>query len=228
MGTVAVTGAARGIAFELVKQHAERGDRVLALPRDPARAEALTALAAGSDGLVTVHAMDVADNESVAAAAAETGSAPIDILYNVAGVIGKTEPQLDGIDWADFDKAIEIMLKGPLRVLSAFLPRLGDGSKAINFSSQLGASTWPYGGYWPYAATKGGLNRMMRSVAFDLKDRGIVVGVIHPGYVQTDMSGPGADITPEESAASIIRLTDSWTIEDTGEFFKWNGERHPW
>lgn len=228
MATVAITGAARGIAYELVKQHAQRGDRVLAFPRDPAKADALARLAAESNGLVSIHAMDVADNASVAAAAAATGSEPIDVLYNVAGVIGKSEPQLDGIDWDDFDNSIEIMLKGPLRVLSAFLPRLGSGSKVINFSSQIGASTWPYGGFWSYAAVKGGLNRLMRSVAFDLKDRGIVVGIIHPGYVQTDMGGAGADIAPQDSAASIIQLTDGWTIEETGEFFKWNGERHPW
>lgn len=228
MATVAITGAARGIAYELVKQHAERGDRVYALARDPSGAAALNELAASSDGRITVHAMDVGDNASVASGAADTGSEPVDVLYNVAGVTGKAEPQLDGIDWDDFDNSIEIMLKGPLRVLSAFLPRLYDGSKVINFSSQLGASTWPYGGYWPYAAVKAGLNRMMRSVAFDLKERGIVVGVIHPGYVATDMSGPGADISPQESASSIMALTDGWAIEETGEFYKWNGEKHAW
>ncbi|WP_285017996.1 SDR family NAD(P)-dependent oxidoreductase [Novosphingobium sp. fls2-241-R2A-195] len=228
MATVAITGAARGIAYELVKQHAERGDRVYALARDPSGAAALNELAASSDGRITVHAMDVGDNASVASGAAETGGEPIDVLYNVAGVTGKAEPQFDGIDWDDFDNSIEIMLKGPLRVLSVFLPRLHDGSKVINFSSQLGASTWPYGGYWPYAAVKAGLNRMMRSVAFDLKERGIVVGVIHPGYVATDMSGPGADISPQESASSIMALTDGWAIEETGEFYKWNGEKHAW
>lgn len=228
MATVAITGAARGIAYELVKQHAERGDRVYALARDPAGATALNELAAASGGKVTVHAMDVGDNTSVTAGAAETGSDPIDILYNVAGVTGKAEPQFDGVDWEDFDNCVEVMLKGPLRVLSAFVDRLGAGGKVINFSSQLGASTWPYGGYWPYAAVKAGLNRMMRSIAFDLRDRGVVVGVIHPGYVSTDMSGPGADITPQESATSIMALTDGWTIENTGEFYKWNGEKHAW
>lgn len=228
MANVAITGAARGIAFELVKQHAERGDRVYALARTPATATALNELAAASGGKITVHAMDVGNNASVASGAADTGGEAIDILYNVAGVTGKAEPQFDGIDWDDFDESIEIMLKGPLRVLSAFLPRLHDGSKVINFSSQLGASTWPYGGYWPYAGVKAGLNRMMRSVAFDLRDRGIVVGVIHPGYVSTDMSGPNADITPQESASSIMKLTDGWSIEDTGEFYKWNGEKHAW
>ncbi|MFC0203756.1 SDR family oxidoreductase [Novosphingobium soli] len=228
MANVAITGAGRGIGLELARQHFDRGDRVFALVRNPESARALQDLAAGAGGRLSVHAMDVASNASVASGAADTGEAAIDLLYNVAGVSGRTEPQLDGIDWDDFDQAIEIMLKGPLRVLSAFLPRLGAGSKVINFSSQLGASTWPYGGYWPYAATKAGLNRLMRSVAFDLRERGIVVGLVHPGYVQTDMGGPGADITPQESAASIVRLADGWTLEETGEFYKWNGEKHAW
>ena len=228
MANVAITGAGRGIAFELVKQHLAKGDRVQALVRDPSGATALNELAATSGGKLTVHAMDVASNESVAAGTASTGDGPIDLLYNVAGVTGEMAPQLDKVDWRDFDDAIEIMLKGPLRVLVAFLPRMGTGSKVINFSSQLAASTWPYGGFYPYVAAKAGLNRMMRSVAIDLKDRGIIVGLIHPGYVQTDMGGPDADITPEESASRIVALAEDWQIEDTGEFYKWNGEKHDW
>ncbi|MYL97106.1 SDR family oxidoreductase [Novosphingobium sp. FGD1] len=228
MANVAITGAGRGIGLELARQHAERGDRVYALVRRPEGAPELTALAESSDGALSVHRMDVSDNASVAQGAAALGEVRLDVLYNVAGVAGRAEAQLDGTDWEDFDEAIEIMLKGPLRVLGAFLPRLGEDSKIVNFSSQLAASTWPYGGHYPYVAAKAGLNRLMRSVAIDLKDRGIIVGLVHPGWVQTDMGGSGADISPQESAASIIRLADGWTIEETGEFYKWNGERHPW
>lgn len=228
MANVVITGAARGIALELAKQHVARGDRVFGLVRDATRAAELDRLAATSDGLLTVHEMDVRSDASVNAGAAATGDGAVDILYNVAGVVGEMSVQLDAVDWDDFDNTVEVMLKGPLRVLVAFLPRMAAGAKIINFSSQLAASTWPYGGFYPYVATKAGLNRMMRSVAIDLKDRGIIVGIIHPGYVQTDMGGPDADITPAESAADIVRLTDGWTLEQSGEFFKWNGEPHPW
>lgn len=228
MANVAITGAGRGIALELVKLHLAAGDRIYGLVRNPAGASELNALAAASNGLLTVHEMDVASNESVAAGAASTGSAPIDMLYNVAGVAGEAAAQLESVDWKDFDDAIEIMLKGPLRVLVAFLPRMSAGSKVMNFSSQLAASTWPYGGYYPYVATKAGLNRMMRSVATDLKDRGIVVGLIHPGYVQTDMGGPNAEITPQDSAAQIKSLAEGWPLEKSGDFYKWNGEEHAW
>jgi NAD(P)-dependent dehydrogenase (short-subunit alcohol dehydrogenase family) len=228
MANVAITGAGRGIGLELTRQHLGAGDRIYALVRNPGGAEALNALAAGSGGKVTVHAMEVADDASVKAGAASTGDGPIDILYNVAGVAGKIEPQLESTDWDDFDNAIEIMVKGPLRVLQAFLPRLQAGSKMINVTSQLAASTWPYGGFYPYVAAKAALNRLMRSVAIDLKARGVIVGLVHPGWVKTDMGGPNAEITAEESAAGLRSLAASWTIEQSGDFYKWNGEVHPW
>ncbi len=226
MANIAIAGAARGIGLELVKQYSEAGDRVFALVRKPS--DALDALAAASDGKVTVHILDVADDASVKAGAADTGSEQIDVLYNVAGVTGPVGDELVSADWDGWDEAFNIMVKGPLRVLQAFLPRLHSGSKVISFSSQLAASTWPYGGYYAYGAAKAALNRMMRSVAIDLKDRGIVVGTIHPGWVQTDMGGPDAEITTEESASGIRKLAANWSIENTGDFFKWNGEPHAW
>lgn len=228
MPTITITGAARGIGFELAKQHLAAGDRVFALARDPSTATALNDLAAGSGGKLTVHAMDVADATSVKAGAASTGSDPIDILYNVAGISGHRAPELESIDEDTWDSLFEIMVKGPLRVLQAFLPRLGSGAKVINLSSQIGASTWPYGGFYAYASSKAALNRLMRSVATDLKPRGIVVGLVHPGYVQTDMGGAAAEITPQASAEGLRSLAAGWTIEQTGAFFDWNGKRREW
>jgi len=225
---VVISGASRGIGLELASQHAQAGDRVFALCRAPDKADKLNALAAASGGAVTVHSMDVTKDASVKAGAASTGDGAVDILYNVAGVIGTMEPELESTNWAVFDEALEIMLKGPLRVLQAFLPRLGQGAKVINFSSQLAASTWPYGGFYVYGAAKAGLGRMMRSIAADLKERGIIIGIIHPGYVQTDMGGPNAEITPQESASGIRQITADWTLERSGDFLKWNGETHAW
>ncbi len=228
MANVAIVGASRGIGFELAKQHAAAGDRVFALCRTPEQADQLNALAASSGGKVSVHKADVADDASMRSGAAETGGAGIDLLYTVAGVTGTISPELETTDWAVFDEAINIMVKGPLRTLQAFLPQLGAGSKVINFSSQLAASTWPYGGFYAYGAAKAGMNRLMRSVAIDLKDKGIIIALIHPGYVQTDMGGPNAEITPEESASSIRKVTADWTFEESGDFKKWTGETHAW
>lgn len=227
MATVAITGAGRGIALELARQHLAAGDRVIALVRDPAKASKLNDLAAGSGGQLTVHAMDVGDAASVRAGAA-TGSDPIDVLYNVAGVSGHMKPELESIDEETWDAVFEVSVKGPLRVTQAFLPRLGEGSKVLNVSSQIGASTWPYGGFYAYAAAKAALNRLTRSMASDLKGRGIGLGVVHPGYVQTDMGGPNADITPEESAAGLRKVAAAMTLAESGDFWKWTGEKHAW
>lgn len=226
MTIVAITGAARGIGLELARQHLGAGDRVLALVRKPTAA--LEDLAAGSAGQLTIHLADVASDASVRAGVASTGDGPVDILYNVAGISGPLGNELEQADWAAWDEAFAIMVQGPLRVLQAFLPRLSAGARVINISSQLGASTWPYGGFYAYAAAKAALNRLMRSVAIDLRDRGIVVGLVHPGWVQTDMGGAGADITPQESASGIRQIAADWTIEATGEFLNWNGKPHAW
>ncbi|GGD78945.1 SDR family oxidoreductase [Croceicoccus mobilis] len=229
MANVFITGAGRGIGFELARKHAAAGDRVFALVRDTTKSGDLTALADGSGGKVTIHRMDAGDLKAIPAAAAATGDDKVDILYNVAGNTGPLNNELEtDIDWDGWDESFDLMVKGPLAVLKAFLPRMHEGSKVINFSSQLAASTWPYGGLYAYGAAKAALNRVMRSVAIDLKDKGIIVVTLHPGYVQTDMGGPNAEITPDESASGIHALSQSLTIEDSGDFFKWNGDRHPW
>ena len=64
--------------------------------------------------------------------------------------------------------------------------------------------------------------------AIDLKAQGISVAMIHPGYVQTDMGGTNAEITPQESAAGIKAVVEKLNLETSGSFFKWNGELHPW
>ncbi len=230
MTTIAITGAARGIALELVKSYGNDGARVFAFCRSLDAADELKAVAAASGGRITVHEMDVGRDESVLAGAAALGDATVDILFNVAGILGTLPPELDvgSSDWAVWQDVLNVMTLGPLRVLQAFLPHMRAGAKVINISSQLAASTWPYGGLYPYSTAKAGLNRLMRGVAIDLKDKGIIVGILHPGYVQTDMSGPDADITPQESAAGIRQVTADWTIERSGEFLRWDGTVHPW
>lgn len=230
MTTVAITGAAGGIALEVARQYASEGTRVLAFVRNLATAGDVKDLAAGSNGLVTVHEMDVGSDASVQAAAAATAGTPIDILFNVAGVLGSLAPELEAgsSNWDEWSQVFNVMTFGPLRVLQAFLPAMQPGSKVINITSQLAASTWPYGGLYPYVASKAGLNRLMRSVAIDLKDRGIIVGILHPGYVQTGMGGPTADITAEESASGIRKVSADWTLERSGDFLKWNGDDHAW
>jgi NAD(P)-dependent dehydrogenase (short-subunit alcohol dehydrogenase family) len=230
MANVLITGANRGIGLELARTYAKAGDRVFAFCRSPADARALNDLAEGSSGKVTVHAMDVGDGASIAAAAKAVGSTPIDILINNAGVLGGNPQTLQAIDFDAWMDALKIMTIGPFRVVQAFLPNLKAAAapKVMTVTSQMGASTWPFGGSYAYTSAKAGVNRVMRTLALDLKGDNIAVSMIHPGWVKTDMGGPNADITPEESAAGIREVIADLGMKDTGKFFKWDGDIHPW
>lgn len=206
MANVLITGANRGIGLELTRAYAEAGDRVLACCRSPADARALNDLAASSGGKVTVHAMDVGEGASIAAAAKAVGDAPIDVLINNAGVLGGNPQTLDSIDFDAWFDALKIM----------------------TITSQLAASTWPFGGTYAYASAKAGVNKVMQTLAKDLKGDNIAVSMIHPGWVKTDMGGAGADITPEESASGIKSVIDGLGVGDSGKFYKWNGDIHAW
>lgn len=227
MATVVIAGASRGIGLSLVKAYAGDGDTVFALCRDPASAEKLASFARGKDN-VRLVAMDMADGASIDSAAAEIASAPVDLLINVAGIFRKES----GPEDRNFDgwrESFEVMTIGPFRMTQALLPNLEQAKgKVISLTSQIGASTWPVGAMYSYGAAKAALNRVMKSLSIDLKPRGIAVAVVHPGYVQTDMGGSGADITPEESADGIRRVARMLSLETTGSFVKWNGKPHPW
>jgi NAD(P)-dependent dehydrogenase (short-subunit alcohol dehydrogenase family) len=230
MANVLITGANRGIGLELARGYVNDGDRVFAFCRSPEKAEALNALAAASGGRVVVLAMDVADGVSVAAAVKAVGDAPIDILINNAGVSAGAQQSLESMDFDAWAEALNIMTIGPFRVVQAFLANLGAAAapKVMTVTSQMGASTWSFGGMYAYTSAKAGVNRVTRTLALDLKDRGIAVAMIHPGWVRTDMGGAGADISPEESAAGIRRVITNLALADTGSFYKWNGDIHPW
>lgn len=228
MANVAITGAGRGIALELVRQHRAKGDRVYALVRNPEGADELNAIADSSEGLVTVHAMDVADDASVKTGAADTGFEPIDVLYNVAGISGSTGSELESADFDNWLEVFNVNVNGPMRVFQAFRSRLAAGSRVVSFGSQVGASTWSYPGYEVYGASKAALHRLMLGIALGTKDAGLIAISVHPGWVQTDMGGANADITAQESAEGIIALTERLTPEMSGGFYKWNGEVHAW
>ena len=121
---------------------------------------------------------------------------------------------------------------GTMRVITQFLPFLekGDAAKIVNISSQLGSlqtMTRKWGRY-SYNSSKAALNMLTRMFAFDLEDKGIAVICIHPGWVQTDMGGTSADITPTESASGILSVIDNLTLAETGQFYTYAGDEHLW
>ena len=232
MSNVLIVGATRGIGLELTKQYAGEGNTVIACARDTSAASQLDDLASGSDN-ISIEQLDVADPSSVDAAAGRIGDTAIDVVIVVAGAVGgdpMEQQSIDNIDVDEWHKTLDINTIGPLLVARAFKQNLvssGDGNLMI-LSSQLGASTWPMGGMYIYSTTKAAVGKVGKILSLDWVDDPITVSVMHPGWVQTDMGGPGAEITAEESASGIINVISGLTKEDSGNFYKWNGEIHPW
>ncbi|MEO8464548.1 MAG: SDR family oxidoreductase [Gammaproteobacteria bacterium] len=230
MSTIVITGANRGIGLALATVYAERGDTVFACCRAPSKAGDLLALA--KQHTVTVATLDVADDKSVAALAQQLGSAAVDTLINNAGISGgppeeQTATSMNFAAWAD---AFNVNALGPVRVMQALLPALkrSRNAKVMSVTSQLGAMSLDMTFALGYSASKAALNKFMRLAAPELKSHGVAVGVVHPGWVKTDMGGAGASITPRESAAGIANVVDQLSLQNTGGFWKWNGSRHDW
>jgi len=228
MANVLITGANRGIGLEMVKLYATRGDTVFACCRDPGNAEALKAV----PGSVEVLEVQVSDGDSVAGLARALESRPVDILINNAGTIGPPREQqsVHAMDFDGWKEAFEVNAMAPVRVMQALMPNLkaaGD-PRLVTITSQMGALSLDMTVAYAYCSSKAALNKFMKMAAIELGREGINVCVIHPGWVQTDMGGPNAELTPRESAEGIVRTIDGLNADTNGSFWKWNGELHDW
>lgn len=224
MSTYLITGANRGIGLAIAKQLAGRRDIVLGTARDPAAAT--EAFEAG----VEMLELDVADPESVAGLADQVGDRPIDVLINNAAVYND-KAGLDETDIEKFNECMRVNVAGPLAVTQALLPRLEAGGKqmVVNISSVMGSiSETRNGGSYGYRASKAALNMVTKTMSVELAPRGIGAVCVHPGWVETDMGGQGADLAPEESANHIIVTMDGLTTADSGRFMDYKGEDLGW
>ncbi len=225
---VLVTGANRGIGHELVRQLVERGDDVDAVSRTP---QEIVYEDKAADSRIRLFRCDIADDASVRALAAELGDAAIDIVINNAGVGGGNRQSLRDLDFAEALRTYNVDALGALRVSLALLPhvRRGEVKKLVHITSGLGSiGDNKSGGHYAYRMAKAALNMMAKNLAMDLRGDGITSIVINPGWVQTDMGGSHAAITPAESVRGMLRVIESATLATSGEFLDWNGGRYPY
>ncbi|MEJ2087137.1 MAG: SDR family oxidoreductase [Gammaproteobacteria bacterium] len=228
MSTVLITGANRGVGLELAKLYAARGDTVLACCRDPEAAQALSAV----QGDVEILGVHVSDGDSVAALARTLEGRTIDILINNAGASGPAYDRQNArvMDFEGWLDTFEVNTLAPVRVMQALLENLkaSADAKVVSITSQMGALSLDMPVAYAYCTSKAALNKFMKMAAIDLGKDGINVCVIHPGWVRTDMGGPNAEISPEESAEGIVKVIDGLNASNNGSFWKWNGEVHGW
>lgn len=232
--TVLVTGANRGIGLELTRQYAARGAQVIATARDPAHADQLKALAADNPR-VSIEQLDVGDLAQIRALAVKYAKTPIDILINNAGVSGGMQNQMFGkMDYAVFEDVLRVNTIAPLAISEAFMPSIlaGQDKRIVAISSSegsVGLVTGPR--LYFMRASKAALNMEMRTLAFQLKSKGVSIAILNPGMVDTDfMKGlPKNMLRPVADAArDLIRNIDGMTIENTGSFINYDGATLPW
>lgn len=222
--TVLVTGANRGIGLELARQLTGQGHRVIGTARKPAEATALKELGA------EVMQLDVTDSSSVAALAAGLDGQPVDLLINNAGTGGQPPGSLQETDFERVKLTFDVNSIGPMRVTQALLPNLlaGEGKKIIHISSIMGSIASNSGSYYGYRASKAALNMLNSSLALELEDKGVTSVVLHPGWVQTRMGGPNAQISVDVSVAGMLKVIAGLGLEQSGHFYDYQGNELPW
>ncbi len=226
MPTVLITGANRGIGLEFARQYAADGWRVLATCRDPDAAGDLKAIA----GDISLHRLDVTDAGRIAALAEELAGEAIDLLINNAGVSGSGGSAFGRIDFGLWEDTMRVNALAPARVTEAFAPHLerGGGKRVVAISSRLGSIKEMGGGSLIYGTSKAALNAAMKTLAGDLRGRSIVVAVLHPGWVATDMGGAGAPTSAQASVAAMRGIIAGLGPADSGGFFGYDGGEIPW
>lgn len=221
-----VTGANRGIGREVCRQLGELGWTVVLGARDAAKG---ARAAAGLPGVVACG-LDVDDDASVRAAAAtvEERFGRCDAVVNNAAILYDTWARAATADLDVVHAALETNLFGAWRTTLAFLPMLrasGHG-RVVNVSSEAGSLTAMGGGTPAYQISKAALNALTRTLAGELRDDGILVNSVCPGWVETDMGGPGGRPV-RDGAASVVWAVTLPDDGPTGGFFR-DGRPLPW
>jgi NAD(P)-dependent dehydrogenase (short-subunit alcohol dehydrogenase family) len=220
MANVVVSGASRGIGLELARQYRDRGDQVVAACRQAT--DELKKL-----GVEVVEGVDVTDQAAVSGLVKAVGKRQVDILVNCAGVL--SDESLADLDFDRIRYQFEVNSLGPLRVTAALRENLEPGSKVAIVTSRMGSiEDNTSGGRYGYRMSKCAVNMAGRSLAHDLREVGVAVAVLHPGFVRTDMTGHQGLVDPPESAAGLVVRIDELTLETSGGFWHANGERLPW
>jgi NAD(P)-dependent dehydrogenase (short-subunit alcohol dehydrogenase family) len=226
-----VTGANRGIGLEFCHQLLAAGAEVVATARAPGRANELNELVGEHPGRLHVLPLDVADPKSIAELVRELPlviDGPLDVLINNAGVLHSGE-RFGQVTFANLDDSLRTNATGPFLLTQALAESLADGAKVANLSSQLGSIENTTAFYTPtYAISKAAQNMASRLLANALRERGIVVLALHPGWVQTEMGGSGAQISPAVAVEGLLRVIDGAGMDDSGRFFDYTGQPMPW
>lgn len=212
---ILITGTNRGIGAALTKQYSADGQPVIGTARGNAP----------EGGCV----LDVTDPASVAGLAAHLDGAPLDLLVCNSGVYLDKGAGLDtGYPAESWAQTFAVNVTGVFATIQTLLPNLqaARGKIAI-ISSVMASDAQAPGGSYIYRASKAAVLNLGRNLAVDLRPRGVAVGIYHPGWVQTDMGGGGANVTQEASARGLVARFEALSLETSGVFEAYDGSPIP-
>ncbi len=227
MPTCLITGANRGIGLEFAKQYAAEGWQVIATCRKPDEAKALAHL----EGDVQIHALDVSDFARIEALSRKLAGVAIDLLINNAGIYGPRVVPYGSVDYSAWSEVMRVNVMAPLKMSAVFADAVARSQMRliVAVTSKMGSiADNTSGGSYIYRSSKAALNAVMKSLAIDLRSKGIVVAVLHPGWVRTDMGGSAAQIDAFESVAGMREVIAGLRDRDSGCFFNYDGAELPW
>jgi len=227
--TVLITGANRGIGYQFACQYAEDGWKVHACCRNPDNAGQLRNSLEGKDA--TIHPLDVADQSSIDQLKSVLTGKPIDILLNNAGAGGGDNQSFGNINYTEWEATLRTNTIGPYRMFEAFHENLlaGTDKKVIMISSKMGSiERYTSGDDYDYRSSKTALNMVMVNLDYEFRSQGICFLSFHPGWVQTDMGGQEADISPSHSASSMRACIEGATLDMSSSFLNYDGAVLPW
>lgn len=221
---ILITGANRGLGYELAAEAASRGHHVWAGVRGPGSlADRLSALQEKFPQGITMLPLDVTDEQAVAYAREQvTGrGGAIDVVINNAAILSGRGQKLEELEFGQVEESFQTNLYGPILVMKHFLPllRKGSGQAVINISSEAGSMANAYAGDYSYGLTKAALNMFTAQLRSDLVPLGFAVYAVHPGWIRTDMGGAEATGDAAESARSIMDLAERKVVPEDGAWF---------
>ncbi|SJM91818.1 Short-chain dehydrogenase/reductase SDR [Crenothrix polyspora] len=231
MSTVLITGANRGLGLEFCRQYAADNWTVVACCRDVSQATALQQLARQYSN-IQLETLDITDFSQIDGLSRKLSLLAIDVLINNAGVYGDEGNHRFGhLDYQAWLDTLLINTQAPVKMAETFLGHVKCSQEKliVTVSSLMGSlADNTSGGSILYRSSKAAVNAAMKSLAIDLKKDGIGVLIFHPGWVKTDMGGANAPTLPAESIAGMRQVIAGFSLDQSGDFVRYDGEVMPW
>jgi NAD(P)-dependent dehydrogenase (short-subunit alcohol dehydrogenase family) len=224
-----VAGANRGIGLGVTKEFLEHGWDVIATARDPAKATALHELTGSHLGRVSIAQLDMNNSASLNGFTAHLDGKLLDAVLINAGVAGPEHRSADKATETEIGALMFTNAVAPIRLVRSLASHVRPKSGVVAFTtSVMGSVSVNPGGHELYRASKAALNSLSRGLWGELSGRGLTLLSLHPGWVRTDMGGPSAAVSVEDSAAGMVAVIEKQASAHKHLFLDYTGAELPW